>query len=239
MKYSIDDLRKLQPIDNTIRNIDIPREQAALPVLQKEKDRLDEAYITAFSEKNIEAASEAKAKSSIMAELIKAKEAEINSLEEEAKSLEVYSREDIKKAWNAYITESNTVFKAKYERFLSVRKELAALFLELAEIQRHTTVDALHVNRLYSETNVVPEYESLASIDSDLIKPETIDKSHYTEERAYIMPGFPLAGAAFHKETVHKDMLISALAALGEIPADRVRDLEFVIERGWAVDKPF
>lgn len=235
MKYSIDDLRKLQPIDSNAKLIELPQKKLDLEALNSERNDAFKTYNAAIHENDMEKAANAKARAIVLDDLIMAKETEISTLEASSDEQEKrYNREEIKASWNDYISKNNALFIEKHNKYIAARKEMVALFLDLAEMQRKAIVDACHANQLYSDTN--PAEDNLASLDSDLVKPETLSGYPYTIKESKNTPIVKGRIIRF-RETIIKDKLITALVATGDITEKKQDDLISIIDLGKPVYK--
>ncbi len=223
--YTIDELRKLQPIDNTAR-ITAEKQLASLTY---EKEQAEKEYQEAISRNDLATASQAKAREITTADLISEKEKELFSVREAEEM--IYSRETVKESWNKYAAGINTAFKAKFEKYLEIRKEMAKIFLELAESQRQAINDIVHVNALYESmetpTTVLP------GCSSDLVKPALLDS--YPEQKIKKMTyqevmGCSNVAAGIIKVPYTEDYIIKALIASGEIDTRKEQDLVSVVD---------
>ena len=135
----------------------------------------------------------------------------------------------MKSSWDAYIVGINEEFKAKLKKYRDSRRQLAEMFLTLAEIQRKAKTDFSHVSML---------------CDSDLTAPETLDKypKTYTErvpasQAIGMFPGLCPSGLVTTERT--EDLLIRALVTTGDLPAEKEQDLVSVVDCGKPVPDPF
>ncbi len=233
--YTIAELREMTPIDRSTFYKARRAAEAEIDYLEQKKNQADIDYQLAFQEKDVEAMSQAKARKATINALIEEKTQEIESTKEALKC--DYSREDVKESWNKYVSGINKTINPKIEKFLALRKEMADLFLEIAELQRQATIDICHVNRLYSETT--PGDDSLFSCDSDLDRPgflQGYNKQHPSGQKVFTLPG--VHGVITYRDVCHEDQLISALIAAGCIDRQKEQDLISVIDYGKPVRDP-
>lgn len=221
MKYTINELREMTPIDYELAN-KIDSIENEIDSLKEKKNQVARKYDNAIGNLDFEAASEERNKMYSIDEYIRRREDYMLELSSEyERQLGKYDRDDIKESWNEYISKENETFKKKHDKFLALRKELAALYLELAELQRKATIDACQVNRLYS---TIKPQNFLWCVDSDLTFPETLE--HY--QSSYINRSHQLV-------RLNNDDFINALVKCGEIPVEKKNNLVAVVVHGLPV----
>ena len=224
-KYSIDDLRKLEPDHRQARE----QLEEELASLQSKKEQLQAEYMASVEKGHVEALRPLREKQDAIQDEILVKK---TSLEKNSRN---YDPKEVRSSWNAYCGAYNEAFAKKVSEYHLVRKKLAELFLALAEMQRQVIVDACHVNRLYSETE--PVFDKLAACDSDLMRPTAM--SGYTEKRETIIPAQSIAGYVLPpaKKTETVELFVKALTASGDIPAEMAPRLTAVICDGLPISK--
>lgn len=222
-KYSIDDLRKLEP-DSRKTKAQLENE---LSNLQAEKEQLQIEFLNSIKNGYADALRPLRERQeAIDDEIIVRKE----NLEKNSKG---YDTQDIISSWETHCMTYNESFSKKLAEYHQARKKLAESFQELAEMQRQAICDIVHCSKLIEG---IDRDTTLFSADSDLLRPKTLDVYEKKENRLTIDCSNRIPNC-YQDSVVIEELYISAFAASGDLSKEKIDKLILILCNGRSKEK--